>query len=107
MMKRQKKLSVFLSDPDVPMDTNHLGRALRVIPMGRGNWLFCWPEIGAEHVGIIQSLLVTCRLHNVDPYEYLVDVLQRVSHHPARKVKELTPRVWKKTFAENPNRSDL
>jgi hypothetical protein len=26
---------VFLSDPDVPPDTNHLERALRVIPMGR------------------------------------------------------------------------
>ncbi len=48
--------------------------------------------MGAEHVGIIQSLLVTCKLHDVDPYEYLVDVLQRASHHPASKVEELAPR---------------
>ena len=34
-------------------------------------------------MGIIQSLLVTCRLHGVDPYTYLVDVLQRISEHPA------------------------
>src|SRR5258706_8393859 len=65
------------SDPDVPIDTNHIERALRVIPMGRRNWLFCWTELGARHVGIMQSLLATCRLHDIDPYDYLVDVLQR------------------------------
>ncbi len=106
-MKRQQELKVFLSDPDVPMDTNHLERALRVIPMGRRNWLFSWTEVGAEHVGIIQSLLVTCKLHDVNPYDYLVDVLQRVGIHPASQVEELTPRVWKERFADNPMRSDL
>lgn len=107
VMNRQASLQVFLSDPDVPLDTNHLERALRPIPMGRRNWLFCWTEIGAKQVGIIQSLLVTCQLQGIDPYTYLVDVLQRVSQHPASKVIELTPRVWKETFADNPLRSDL
>lgn len=106
-MNRQTSLQVFLSDPDVPLDTNHIERALRPIPMGRRNWLFCWTEIGAEQVGIIQSLLITCKLQGVDPYTYLVDVLQRVSQHPASKVIELTPRVWKEKFADNPLRSDL
>lgn len=104
---RQAPLSVFLGDPELPMDTNHLERALRVIPMGRKNWLFCWTEVGARHVGIIQSLLSTCRLHGVDPYTYLVDVLQRVSVHPANRVEELTPRLWKGRFAGSPMRSDL
>ncbi len=89
------------------MDTNHLERALRVIPMGRKNGLFCWTEIGAEHVGIIQSLLVTCKLHQVNFYDYLVDVLQRISCHPASKVNKLTPRLWKEHFADNPICSDL
>ncbi len=106
-MKREQALRVFLSDPDVPMDTNHLERALRVIPMGRKNWNFCWTELGAEHVGIIQSLLVTCKLHNVNAYDYIVDVLQRVNTHPASRVEELTPRFWKEMFADNPMRSDL
>lgn len=106
-LKRQQALKVFLSDPDVPLDTNHLERALRVIPMGRRNWLFCWTELGAEHVGIIQSLLVTCRLHDVNPYDYLVNVLQRVGTHPASRVGELTPREWKSRFADNPIQSDL
>jgi len=105
--KRRVGLEVFLSDPDVPIDTNHLERALRAIPMGRKNWNFCWTEMGAKHVGIIQSLIVTCRLHEINPYEYLIDVLQRISQHPAARVAELTPRLWKQLFASNPMRSDL
>jgi len=104
---RRAGLEVFLNDPDVPMDTNHLERALRVIPMGRRAWLFCWTEVGARYAGIVQSLIVTCRLQGIDPYTYLVDVLQRVGTHPASRVDELTPRLWKKHFADNPMRSDL
>ena len=105
--ERRAALEVFLVDPDVAIDTNHLERALRVIAMGRKNWMFCWTGLGAEHVGIVQSLLVTCRLHEIDPYTYLVDVLQRVGQHPASRVEELTPRRWKECFADDPLRSDL
>jgi transposase len=105
--ERRDGLAVYLDDADVPIDTNHLERALRVIPLGRKNWMFSWTEVGAKHIGIVQSLLVTCRLHDVDPYDYLVDVLQRVGQHPASLVEQLTPRVWKTLFAKNPLRSDL
>ena len=104
---KEMALRVFLEDPDVPLDTNHLERALRPISMGRKNWLFCWTEIGAEHVGVIQSLIVTCRLHDINVNDYLTDVLLRISQHPARLVHELTPRYWKTKFADNPLRSDL
>jgi transposase len=105
--ERRLGLEVFLEDPDVAMDTNHLERALRVIPMGRRNWLFTWTELGAKHVGIVQSLLTTCRLYEISPYDYLVDVLQRVGVHPASRVADLTPRLWKQHFAANLLRSDL
>jgi len=75
--------------------------------MGRKNWMFCWTEIGAEQVGIIQSLVCTCRLHEINPYTYLVDVLQRVALHPDSEIEQLTPRVWKSLFADKPLRSDL
>ena len=107
VIKREHGLQVFLTDASVPLDTNHLERTLRCVPMGRRNWLFCWTEIGAELVGIIQSLLTTCRLHDVNPYDYLVDVLQRVDRHPASRVHELTPREWKRLFSHDPLRSDL
>jgi hypothetical protein len=75
--------------------------------MGRKNYLFCWTELGAEHLGMLQSLMVTCRLHGINPYTYLVDVLQRVAIHPAADVAELTPLQWKNKFAENFLTSDV
>ncbi|MGK0168382.1 MAG: hypothetical protein ACI9W2_000097 [Gammaproteobacteria bacterium] len=73
----------------------------------RKAWLFKGSEIGAERVGIIQSLLTTCRLHDVNPSIYLIDVLQRVETHPASRVDELMPRNWKTHFADDPLRSDV
>jgi hypothetical protein len=106
-LERRRGLEVFLADPDVPIDTNHLERTLRPIPMGRKSWLFCWTELGAERVGQVQSLITTCVLQGVDPYTYLVDVLQRIATHPSARVAELTPRRWKEHFADEPMRSAL
>ncbi|NHZ32639.1 IS66 family transposase [Massilia sp. CCM 8692] len=105
--ERRAGLSVYLDDPEVSIDTNHLERALRVISMGKKNWLFSWTELGAKHIGIVQSLLATCRLHDINPYGDFVDVLQRVGQHPASLVHQLTSRIWKEMFSANPLRSDL
>jgi transposase len=106
-LEREAGLRVFLRNPDVPLDTNQLERELRPVAVGRQNWLFCWTEVGARQVGIIYSVLASCRLHGVDPYVYLVDVLQRVDTHPALEVQLLTPRLWQEHFAAQPLRSDL
>jgi hypothetical protein len=106
-LERESGLRVFLANPDLPVDTNHVERQIRPIVVGRKNWLFCFSEAGAEHAGIIFSLIATCKLHNVDPYTYLVDVLQRVQTHSSSKIEELTPRLWKQNFGQNPMRSDV
>jgi hypothetical protein len=106
-LEREAALKVFLAYPNVPLDTNHLEREIRAIALGRRNWLFCWTEVGARYVGIVQSLIASCRLQGLDPYVYLVDVLQRVDTHPAFEVHLLTPRLWKQHFAADPLRSDL
>jgi hypothetical protein len=100
--ERRVGLSVYLDDPDVAIDTNHPERALGVIPMGKENWLSFWTELGAKHLGIVQSLITTCRMHDVNPYDYFVNVLQRTSQRPAPLVHQLALRVWKQMFADNP-----
>lgn len=100
-LPREASLRVFLSNPDVPIDNNHTERAVRPLVMGRKNYLFCWSELGAEKVAIIQSLIITCQLHDIDPWEYLTDVAQRISTHPALQVEDLTPRLWKNLFTKN------
>jgi hypothetical protein len=58
-------------------------------------------------IGIAQCLIITCQLHDIRSYDYLVDVLQRVGQHPAARVEELTPRLWKMHFAHQRLRSPV
>ena len=59
----------------------------------------CGSEGGAENAAILFSLVVSCKLHDVDPFAYFRDVLMRVGTHPAALVHQLTPREWKARFA--------
>lgn len=82
-------------------------RALSVIPMGRKNWNVCSTELGARYVVTIQTLPATCHAHGIDPYTYVIDLMQRINTLSATQVHELTPREWVKYFGDNPLRSDL
>jgi hypothetical protein len=37
----------------------------------------------------------TGKAHQINPFAYLRDVIERISTHPASRVDELTPRIWK------------
>ena len=52
-------------------------------------------------------LIVSCRLHDIDSYTYLVDVLQRVDCHPASQFEQLVPKLWKQRLSDSPLRSEL
>ena len=51
-------------------------------------------EGGAKAAAILFSITGSCRLHGIDPYEYLVDVLERINDHPVSRIAELTPANW-------------
>jgi transposase len=70
-------------------------RVLRIVAIGRKNWLFAGSDAGAERATIIYSPIASCKLCEIDPFEYLRDVLERVSTHPASKITEWTPSGWK------------
>ena len=106
-LKNERALRVFLDNPKVQLDTNHVERDNRLNAMGRKNYMFHWTEVGAKYAAILYSLIATCRHQNIDPFTYLVDVLQRVQTHPMRDVHLLTPTNWKIHFQDNPMLSDL
>lgn len=101
--ERETALRQFLLHPDIPLSNNHVERAIRPVALGRKNWLFCWSEVGAKYAAIAFTLVECCKLHGVDPWKYLVDVLQRIDSHPARSVEQLTPKHWKDIFGDNVN----
>ena len=106
-LDRKAALQIFLDNPKVPLDTNHVERAIRAPVIGRKNWMFHTTETGARNAAIVYSLIESCKLAKVNPLVYLTDVLQRIQTHPSLEVAMLTPRNWAKHFADNPMRSVL
>lgn len=88
-------LRKFLENPEIPLDTNGLERANKSVATGRKNWLFCMTEIGSEYVALFNSLLLSARMLNIDPYEYLIDVLKNIRSTSTENLRNLTPRIWK------------
>ena len=61
----------------------------------RKNWLFVGSDRGGRAAAIALSLIQTCKLHDIDPFAYLADVLRRLPAHPINRVDELLPFRWK------------
>jgi len=68
-----------------------------VTALTRKNALFAGSDGGAEHWATIASLIETCKLNNIDPLEYLTNVLTRiVNGHPNRDIDQLLPWAYRK-----------
>lgn len=88
-------LNRFLEDARLKLDNNTAERALRSVAVGRKNWLFAATDGGAERACVFYSLIASCKLHGLNPWEYLRDVLPLVGGYPARNVLDLSPKAWK------------
>lgn len=93
--KNWTELTEFLNDPKIPPDNNRSESALRVIALGRKNFLFVGNEANGEELAVLYSLVSTCEINGVDPLAYLTDVLSRIGSHPASKLDELLPHIWR------------
>lgn len=71
--------------------------AIRPTAIGKKNWLFFGSEEAGERSAVIYTLIGNCRLHGVEPYTYLKDVLERLPCTSNHEVDQLTPFNWKKT----------
>ena len=75
---------------------------MRLCPAGhrRKNWLFAGSFAGAQRAALLYSLVQSCTLIDVPPFDYLKDVLLRVATHPQRLIGQLTPAGWVATFGQ-------
>ena len=89
-------LKNYTQHPFARLDNNVAERAVRPLAIGRKNWLFVGSEIGGEAAATLLSLVQSCRALNINPWEYLVDVMRRMMSHPANKLFELLSDQWAK-----------
>ncbi len=90
-------LVLFLDDPRIPLDSTRIDRALRTIVVGRKNWLFYGSDVHAQSAAAMLSILASCRLHKLEPWKYLDEVLRLLPSWPSDRYIELAPKNWATT----------
>jgi transposase len=90
-LQRWAALMLFSEDGRVEMDNNAAERALRVVALGRKNYLFAGSDAGGERAAAIYSLLGSAKLNGIDPEAYMTSVLRRIADHPINRIGELLP----------------
>lgn len=91
-------LQVYLTDGMLSIDNSLAERIVKLVALGRKNWLFAGSDAGAKRAAILYSLIASCKLCKIDPLIYLRDVLERINTQPASRIAELLPPRWKELF---------
>jgi transposase len=94
-LRRWEKLTYFTKNGMLNPDNNPVERSIRPVAVGRKNWLFAGSHLGAQRLAKIYSLIGTCKMNGVDPWEWLNDVITRINNYPINKIHELLPHNWK------------
>jgi len=87
-LRRWDRLTLFLQQAGAPLDSNLVERALKKAILHRKNSLFYKTENGAEVGDLFMSLIHTCELNGVNPFDYLIE-LQKHAEELAKN-----PAAW-------------
>jgi transposase len=90
-VQRWNRLSLYIADGRLNIDNNPVENSIRPVAIGRKNYLFAGSHQAATRSGMLYSLLGTCKMHGIEPYAWLKDVLHRIPKHPVNRVAELLP----------------
>jgi transposase len=90
-LKRWKGLCEYAQTGHLQIDNNLVENIIRPLALGRKNYLFAGSHEGARWAATFYSFIATCKLHDVNPYRWLRDVLIRIQDHPVNRIAELLP----------------
>lgn len=90
-LNRWPELKRYLDDGRYEIDNNLVENSIRPIALGRKNYLFAGSHEGARRLAVVYSFAATARLHGIEPFAWLKDVLTRIADHPFKNLAELLP----------------
>ena len=102
-LNQWKALSVYLEDGKLEIDNTRVERLMRMVAVGRKNYLFAGSDEGARAGAVHYTLIATARLHAIDPQAYLCDVYEKIAGGwPQRRLDELLPDAWARAHPNAP-----
>jgi hypothetical protein len=94
---QEAELRRVLETGELPLDNTRAERALRKIVVGRKAWMFYGSDTHAEAAAAIFSVIASCRLHGLDPFQYLEEILRVLPYWARDRYLELAPKYWRAT----------
>ena len=94
LLEQWPYLTRYLEDGRLELSNNRAERSIKPFVMGRKNWLFANTPGGAQASAVIYSLIETAKENKLDPYKYLLWVLQSapgLSETDAAWAEQFTP----------------
>jgi transposase len=85
----------------IEIDNNFVENSIRPTAVGKKNWLFIGHPNAGQVSAVIYTIIENCRMNEVNPFEYLVNVLPRIQDHPINRISELLPRQWAEAKKES------
>jgi transposase len=95
LLNQWQALARYTTDGDLHIDNNVSERTLKLVGIGRSNWLFVGSDAGGQTAAVLFSFTATCKFLKLDTFAYLRDVLGRLPTHPADHLEELLPHRWR------------
>jgi transposase len=95
VLNQWEALNRYTTDGELHIDNNISERTLKLIGIGRKNWLFVGSDNGGKTAAVWFSFTATCKHLGIDAFAYLRDVFQRLPTHPVERLEELLPHRWK------------
>jgi len=85
------RLTRYIEQGRFNIDNNLTENSIRPVALGRKNYMFAGSHAAAQHAAIVYSLLATCKINNVEPFEWLSKTLSQISDHPVNQLHKLLP----------------
>jgi transposase len=102
LLNQWEALNRYTTDGDLHIDNNISERTLKLIGLGRRNWLFVGSDAGGKTAAVLFSFTATCKHLGINAFAYLRDVFERLPTHPAELLEELLPHRWQAAQQASP-----
>ena len=93
-LSRWDKLKVYPGDGNLRIDNNLVENSIRPVAIGRKNYLFAGNHEAAQRSAMLYSLFATCKLHHVNPIEWLTCFFENINDHKINTIEELLPQNY-------------
>lgn len=93
-MNNWKRLTAYLNNGEILVDNNPVEGTIRTSAVGKRNFLFHGAHEGGCWAAMLYSFFGTCKLHQINPLEWLTDVLTRMPGYTKDRFQELLPQNW-------------